>query len=83
MARQKEPAMSYEGALNEYYGGVKGLSGMGIPFKCRCGGTTYREKTEDDIEVSKPVMHIEDIFKRIRSVHKERIKKYYSKVLTK
>lgn len=76
MARQKEPAMSHETALNLYYGGVHGLSSMPIPFKCKCGGTTYPAISETTGElVAVPVMHVEDIFKHIRKVHKERIKK--------
>lgn len=76
MTRQKEPAMSHETALNTYYGGVKGLSAMGIPFTCKCGGRDYPTVSETTGEmIAHPVMHVEDTFKHIRKVHRERIKK--------
>lgn len=49
---------------------------MGIPFKCKCGGTTYPGVSETTGElIAIPVMHVEDTFKHIRKVHRERIAK--------
>lgn len=73
---QKDPAMTHTQAINTYYGGVHGLARMGMPFTCKCGGKTYRAKSEDGVLFEKPVMHIEETFKHIRGFHGERIKKY-------
>ena len=73
---KKEPAMTHVQAIDTYYGGVRGLMTGTLPFTCKCGGKTYKEKNEDGTITEKPVMHLEQTFKHIRGFHGERIKKY-------
>jgi hypothetical protein len=56
----KKPALTYEQAINAYFGGVKHLAANKFPFKCTCGGSAYSEA---------------DIWQHIRKEHKERLKK--------
>lgn len=76
MNKEKEPALTHEQASIEFYGGVHGLSKMSTPFTCKsCGGKTYPGVNSKGELVGIPVLHVEDIYKHIRKVHRVRIKK--------
>jgi hypothetical protein len=79
MAKIKTQALNYEQAINAYFGGIRGLSKMALPFTCKCGKNTYtfEEIDEDEIknQFQKPIMSVPEIFAHIRKDHHERIKK--------
>lgn len=71
--RQKAEALTYESAFINYFGSVKEIVHKPLPFKCRCGDTSFSldKKTTEKF----PIMSLEDCFTHIRHDHKERIKK--------
>ena len=72
MATEKKPALTYPDAITEYYGGVHDLAKASLPFTCKqCKGQKYK-----DIKLGAEffVMKVEECYKHIRSMHRERIK---------
>jgi hypothetical protein len=80
MSSKQQPPLTYTQAIDEYFGGVKTLAGKSLPFKCKCGSTTYPKKVMDkklDMPTTKEfaILSIPECFLHIRKSHKERIKK--------
>lgn len=77
--KQKAQKITFTQAIDSWYGGVKGLALQTLPFKCRCGDTTYpivkKDKTGIKAYSETTVMAVVDCIKHIRRVHKELIKK--------
>lgn len=71
---QVTQALTYTTALDSFFGGIHGLARQSLPFKCKCGDTTFPEKFQGGVQYI-PIMKPEECFKHIRRVHKERIKK--------
>lgn len=71
----KTESISYQSAINRYYGGVHGLSRQKMPFTCQvCEEQTYPQVNTEGGGHSLPVMDITDCYRHIRRVHKEKIK---------
>jgi hypothetical protein len=76
---RKLPIMTFQQAINEYYGGVHGVAKMSLPFTCKCGNKNYKKtiiKFGKQEKVEIPVMKLPDCFKHIRTVHRVRIEGY-------
>lgn len=74
MPKQLKPAITFVDAINAYFGGVHGLAKMSIPFTCKCGSHNYPEPDYQGVLIDRWIMNLEDCFKHIRKVHKEKIR---------
>jgi hypothetical protein len=74
----KKIQLTHTQAIDMFYGGIRGLEKMKLPFKCKCGLTTYPEKDKAlTMDLDTPVFHnlavltVPELFKHIRQIHKE------------
>lgn len=74
MSKQQTNPMTYTQALDEYFGGLKALARKPLPFKCRCGGTTYTDENDKGESVEKAILSLTEIYQHIRKNHRERVK---------
>jgi len=77
MIRKKEPALDYENAVKQYFGGIF-KEFAPLPYKCKCGDTFATKKiSENGVTVKKRVaiMGIPQMLLHIRNDHGERVKK--------
>lgn len=73
MPKQQVIPMSHEGALNEYFGGIKGLAKKPLPFKCKCGETIFSIQAGIDVLI-RPIMTLADCYTHIKTDHHESIR---------
>lgn len=74
MSRTREEKYTYEEGLNEFFGGIKGLSKQSFPFTCRCGENTYPKKDPEGVKLHS-ILSVNDCIKHMRKIHMVRFKR--------
>jgi len=67
------PVITYQDAIDKYFGGLHKLNKGALPFTCQCGERAYTKRVNKEM-VLVPLMTVNDCFIHIRRAHKERIK---------